>query len=281
MYHHILCEPDPIVHNQFYCTTTTKQTVEYHLQNMYFVFMMGFMLYVSVFSSLFFVSHTTNKIHKYFDNVNQFDNFKYEHEDMMRFNPPFRYKYIDDKLVDIIRKENNTENKTENNTENKTENNTENKPEHKEAKYFVYTPIGNILIKYDYDNKCFNYWSKSTANRYILETVARKYVQLTQQYELYTIPDYIKKYVQYYIFDIENGVERDVRKYLEQEKEYNKTNKDKKNTRTQNKNENIETNTFVHLGPITDINLTQTETYSKKTEPISYSDYIKFWKTKQ
>jgi hypothetical protein len=200
--------------------------------------------------------------------------------------PPKPEKNIPSKNLKIEApdKDTSTDNENDNNQEqrenDKNDKNNKNE-EHGSIYVSSHTRVGNIMMSYNHKEERFHYWCKSTPNRQILESVARKYVSQTKQYDLYLVPKNLIDYIVRYYPDPNPTYEDE-----DETSELRKTSdvsdpKDKINKKQKEPKEQAEpvydSNVFLYKGTLADLEMLQTKTYSdvKPKAKMSFMDYIK------
>lgn len=151
-----------------------------------------------------------------------------------------------------------------------------------------HTRVGNIMMSYNHKEERFHYWCKSTPNRQILESVARKYVSQTKQYDLYLVPKILIDYIVRYYPDPNPTFEDETIEVNEpiemNEKDANitkDTTTDKKYKKEKEPKEQAEpvydSNVFLYKGTLADLEMLQTKTYTdvKPKAKMSFMDYLK------
>lgn len=196
--------------------------------------------------------------------------------------PPKPEKNIPSKNLKIEApdKDATTKNENDNNEERENDRNDKNE-EHGSIYVSSHTRVGNIMMSYNHKEERFHYWCKSTPNRQILESVARKYVSQTKQYDLYLVPKNLIDYiVRYYpdpnpTFEDEDETS-EVRKTSDVSDTKDKINK-KQKEQTEQKEPVYDSNVFLYKGTLADLEMLQTKTYSdvKPKAKMSFMDYIK------
>lgn len=260
-----ICMLSPDIINGFECYETEKYSF-FNLNNLLLV-SMPLLLCASVSTSLLCVHYGNIAIQKLFERKNNAEDYKYRCKEEFRTDPPYKYKFLNQKLIDIVKTDNET---TDNETTDNEDAKTETKKQHN-ATHIFNTPLGNVAISYDYENNKFLYWSQNSVNRFILDTVARQYIQQTNQYELYSIPDYITDYIKNIVIPFENiGNETSNIEETEDTEETEET-----ETKNDKDGKDVKSNTFLYMGNIRDIDYLQSNKYteSKPNYNMSFADF--------